>query len=54
MFEKAIELAKTDGSRYEEVLASLGVGRLDHDDSRVSAALAQLAESGVEAPPRGS
>ena len=54
MFERAISLASRDGSRYEEALASMGIARLDGDEERLSAALAQLSELGVDAPPPGS
>ena len=54
LFERAIDLANRDGSTYEVALASLGIGRLNCDDSRVAHALAQLGELGVVAPPPGS
>jgi len=47
-------MATAEGFVYEIALASIGLGRIDHDDSRVSAALQQLAALGVLAPPPGS
>jgi hypothetical protein len=53
-FERALRLANDDGFVYEVALASMGLGRLDGDVARVSAAMAQLSELGVLAPPPGS
>ena len=53
-FERALELATRDGFVYEIALASMGLGRMDHDTQRVSTALEQLSELGVVAPPPGS
>jgi tetratricopeptide (TPR) repeat protein len=53
-FENALDLATVDGFTYEVALASMGIGRMDGDDARVSTALAQLAELGVVAAPPGS
>ncbi|HEY5422456.1 MAG TPA: hypothetical protein VIK05_03230, partial [Ilumatobacteraceae bacterium] len=53
-FQTAFDLATTDGFVYEVALASMGLGRLNDDDARVSAAMAQLSELGVLAPPPGS
>ena len=53
-FQRALELATADGFVYEIALASMGLGRLDGDGERVSAALVQLNDLGVEAPPPGS
>ena len=54
MFERATDLASRDGSLYEIALAYMGIARLDGDEVRLSAALAQLSELGVDAPPPGS
>jgi tetratricopeptide (TPR) repeat protein len=53
-FEKALEFALVDGFIYEVALASMGLGRIDGDEARVSTALRQLAELGVVAAPPGS
>jgi tetratricopeptide (TPR) repeat protein len=53
-FHRALSLASADGFMYEIALASMGLGRLDGDDERVCAALAQLKELGVNGPPPGS
>jgi len=53
-FEAAFDLATADGFVYEAALASMGLGRIDRDENRVSDALEQLAALGVLAPPPGS
>ena len=53
-FQQALELASADGFTYEIALASMGLGQLDNDSERVAAALVQLTELGVVAPPPGS
>ncbi len=53
-FEMALALATADGFTYEIALASMGIGRMDGDDQRVAAALSQLGDLGVVAPPPGS
>ncbi len=53
-FNSALDIATADGFTYEIALASMGLGRMDGDDRRVAAALAQLSELGVVAPPPGS
>jgi tetratricopeptide (TPR) repeat protein len=53
-FEAALDHATVDGSKYEMALASMGIGRMDEDDARIAAALVQLGELGVVAPPPGS
>ncbi|MEO6572085.1 MAG: tetratricopeptide repeat protein, partial [Ilumatobacteraceae bacterium] len=53
MLQEALELGTRDGFEYEVALASLGIGRMDGDDDRVTAALARLEELGVVTPPPG-
>ncbi len=53
-FQAALSLAQADGFIYEAALSSIGVGRIDGDDTCVRNAFAQLRELGVEAPPPGS
>ncbi|MEY2415021.1 MAG: hypothetical protein QOH53_355 [Ilumatobacteraceae bacterium] len=53
-FDSALTLATADGFVYEIALASMSLGRLDGDDERVCAALAQLKELGVDGPPPGT
>jgi class 3 adenylate cyclase/tetratricopeptide (TPR) repeat protein len=53
-FERALELATADGFIYEVALASLGLARIDEDEPRAAAALSQLSELDVLAPPPGS
>ena len=53
-FERALAVASGDGSAYEVALASMGIARMDGDESGVSRALAELAELGVNAAPPGS
>jgi tetratricopeptide (TPR) repeat protein len=53
-FQKAFELAMADGFTYEIALASMGLARMDGDDERYAAGLAQLAELGVIAAPPGT
>jgi len=53
-FNKALALATADKFDYEIALASMGLGRLDDDDGRVSAAMVLLTKLGVEAAPPGS
>jgi class 3 adenylate cyclase/tetratricopeptide (TPR) repeat protein len=54
MFDKALASASAEGFTYEVALASMGIGRMNGDEERVSTALAQLADLGVVAPPPGS
>ena len=53
-FEKALDLATAEGFTYEVALASMGIGRVDGDETRVAEALRQLGQLGVVAAPPGS
>ena len=53
-FERALADARLEGFAYEEVLATLGLARLDGDQGGVASALARLGQLGVLAPPPGS
>jgi tetratricopeptide (TPR) repeat protein len=54
LLDEALEVVSRDGFDYEVALASLAIGRLDGDESRVVAALASLGDLGVVAPPPGA
>jgi tetratricopeptide (TPR) repeat protein len=53
-FVRAIERADRDGYPYERALASIGLGRLEGNQSMIDAALADLAALDVLAPPPGT
>lgn len=53
-FERARAAAQLEGFAYEEILAALGLARLDGDQGLVASAFTRLAQLGVLAPPPGS
>jgi tetratricopeptide (TPR) repeat protein len=53
-FAHALQSATRDGFVYESALASMGIARIDGDEKALTAAMAELSELGVLAPPPGS